>query len=262
MNQFEPRLETNPLLLALAHYSTQRDAIDSIAAGPKGSIRATIVSVDDPEERGRVKVVFDDMNPEKPQVEGSNAYGKREGVEQKSQWVDFSPAFKGRQPKRLVGKRVTLEATDGQYQYAVARDVIWDEGVLNKKTQQPDTGTMVRLPCYESGEFPAASAENVGLMVVELGGPMDSDWLCVCLKRAGEYIWVRHSDLAHGHSGQNDGKQPNDTRGDGEEPVNQQTVWDYVFPTSGGQMQKYSKYGTDPRANPYGGDSKWYEAPK
>ena len=99
-------------------------------------------------------------------------------------------------------------------------------------------------------------------MVVELDGPMDSDWLCVCLKRSGEYIWVRHIDLAHGHSGQNDGKQPNDTHGDGEEPVNQQTVWDYVFPTSGGQMQKYSKYGTDPRANPYGGDSKWYEAPK
>ena len=81
----EPRLETNPLLLALAHYSTRQDAIDSIAAGPKGSVRATIVSVDDPEERGRVKVVFDDMNPKKPQVEGSNTYGNREGKEQQSQ---------------------------------------------------------------------------------------------------------------------------------------------------------------------------------
>jgi hypothetical protein len=218
--------------------------------------------VDDPEERGRVKVVFDDMNPEKPQVEGSNTYGKREGKEQQSQWVDFSPAFKGKQPKRLVGKRVTLDMTDAQYQYGVVRDVIWDEGVLTKKTEQPDTGTMVRLPCYESGEFPPASQENVGLMVVELGGPMDSDWLCVCLKRSGDYIWVRHIDLQHGHAGENDGKQPPDGHPDGEPPVEEQSIWDYVFPTSGGEMQKYSQYGTSPRANPFGGEAKWYDPPK
>jgi hypothetical protein len=257
----QPRLETNPLLLALAHYATQRDAIDSIAAGPKGSVRATIISVDDPEERGRVQVVFDDMNPDKPQVEGSNEYGKRQGEEQQSQWVDFSPAFKGKQPKRLVGKRVSLEATDGQYQYAIARDVIWDQGVLTKETKQPDTGTMTRLPCYESGEFPPASEENVGLMVVELGGPMDSDWLCVCLKRKGSYIWVRHVDLQHGHAGENDGKQPNDSAGDSEQPVAEQSVWDYVFPTSAEAMPKQSAYGTSPRPNPYGGEATWNAPP-
>ena len=262
MNQFEPRLETNPLLLALAHYSTQRDAIDSIAAGPKGSVRATIISVDDPEERGRVKVVFDDMNPSKPQVEGSNTYGNREGVEQKSQWVDFSPAFKGKQPKRLEGKRVTVDMTDAQYQYGVVRDVIWDEGVLTKKTEQPNTGTMTRLPCYAKGEFPPPSEENVGIMAVELNGPMNSDWLCVCLKRQGSYIWVRHVDLQHGHAGENDGTQPNDSRGDREQPVRENSVWDYAFPTSKQAMPKSSAYGTSPRTNPYGGAANWNAPPK
>lgn len=258
---FTPRLETNPLLLALAHYTTQRDAIDAIAAGPKGTVRGTIVSVDDPEERGRVQVVFDDMNPEKPQVEGSNEYGNRKGEQSKSQWVDFSPAFKGKQPKRLIGKRISMEATDGQYQYAIARDVIWDEGVLTKKTEQPNTGTMTRLPCYESGEFPPASEENAGLMVVELNGPMDSDWLCVCLRRKGGYIWVRHVDLQHGHAGENDGRQPNDSAGDSEPPVAEQSVWDYVFPTSNEAMPKQSAYGTSPRPNPYGGEANWNAPP-
>jgi hypothetical protein len=91
---------------------------------------------------------------------------------------------------------------------------------------------------------------------------MNSDWLCVCLQRQGNYFWVRHIDMAHGHSGQNDGKQPPDSSGDGEPPVNQQTIWDYVFPTTGGEMQKYSQYGTSPRANPFGGEAKWYNPPE
>lgn len=258
----QPRLETNPLFLALSHYSSQRDAIDAIAGGPKGSIRGTIVSVDDPEQRGRVQVVFDDMNPKKPQIEGSGTYGRRDGKESKSHWIDCKPAFKGKQPKRLVGKRVSINATDGQYQYAVLDDVLWDEGVLTEKTEQPNTGTMVRLPCYESGEFPPATQENVGLMAVELNGPMSSDWLCVCLKRQGKFIWVRHVDLQHGHAGENDGQQPNDSAGDSEQPVNEQSIWDYAFPTSAQAMPKQSRYGTSPRPNPYGGEATWHAPPK
>jgi hypothetical protein len=68
--------------------------------------------------------------------------------------------------------------------------------------------------------------------------------------------------MAHGHAGENDGKQPNDTHGDAEFPVEEQAVWDYVFPTTGGEMQKYSRYGTSPRSNPFGGKAKWYEPPK
>lgn len=257
----QPSLETNELFLALAHYSTQRDAIDSIAGGPKGTIRGTIVDVDDPENRGRVKVIFDDMNPKKPQIEGSKTYGRRDGKPSKSHWVDCKPAFKGKQPKRLLGLRVSIQATDGQYQYAVLDDVLWDEGVLTDKTKQPNTGTMVRLPCYRKGEFPPATEENVGCMAVEINGPMGGDWLCVVLKRQGKYIWVRHVDLQHGHAGENDGKQPPDSAGDSEQPVNEQSVWDYAFPTSAKEMPKQSAYGDSPRPNPYGGRARWNEPP-
>jgi hypothetical protein len=258
-------LETNPLVQALAWQQQNRDALDSIAGGPKGSIRGTIVDVNDPEERGRVKVLFDDMNPKKPQIEGATGEGgyggNRPGKETYSHWVDTKPAFKGKQPKRLVGLRVSINASDGQYQYAVLDDVLWDEGVLTDKTIQPNTGTMVRLPCYKKGEFPPATAENVGCMAVELDGPMGSDWVCVVLKRQGSYIWVRHVDLQHGHAGENDGQQPVDSAGDSEQPVNEQSIWDYAFPTSKQAMPKQSRYGTNPRPNPYGGRATWNAPP-
>jgi hypothetical protein len=258
-------LDSNPIIQALAWQQQNQDALNAIAGGPKGTIRGTVVDVNDPEERGRVKVVFDDMNPKKPQIEGAtgeDGYGNdRPGSQSISHWIDVKPAFKGKQPKRLIGKRVSINASDGQYQNAVMDDVLWDEGIINEKTKQPDTATMVRLPVYTRGEFPPPSAENVGLMVVELNGPMDSDWLCVCLKRQGSYIWVRHVDLQHGHAGENDGQQPPDSAGDGEQPVNEQSIWDYAFPTSRQAMPKSSRYGTSPRPNPYGGQATWNEPP-
>lgn len=265
MTKQNPSLQENPLIQALAWQVTNQNAIDAIAGGPKGALRATVVDVDDPENRGRVKVIFDDMNPKKPQIQGAtgegNYGGKRPGAQTYSQWIDTKPSFKGKQPKRLIGLRVSVQASDAQYQYAVLDDVLWDEGVLTEKTIQPNTGTMVRLPCYKKGEFPPATAENVGCMAVELDGPMSSDWLCVVLKRQGKYIWVRHVDLQHGHAGENDGKQPNDSHGDSEQPVNEQSVWDYAFPTSAQAMPKSSAYGTSPRPNPYGGRATWNAPP-
>jgi hypothetical protein len=235
---------------------------------PRGTLRGRIVDVNDPEQRGRVKVIFDDMNPEIPQVSGANEWSQeRIGLEpDSSHWIDVSPAFKGKQPDGLVGKRVNISASNGQYQYAVLQDVLYDPELLaqGKKDQlkMPNNSSMTRLPIYSSGSLPPASEENHGCMVVEMNGPLNSDWMCVCLKRQGNYFWVRHIDMAHGHSGQNDGKQPPDSSGDGEPPVNQQTIWDYVFPTTGGEMQKYSQYGTSPRANPFGGEAKWYNPPE
>jgi len=263
-----PKLKNTPLVRSLARLEQSADKSDKYAGLPPGGLRGTIADVDDPEERGRVRVVFDDMNPDIPQVTGAGDWSKsREGTDpDKSHWIDTSPAFKGKQPPGLVGKRVNIAASNGQYQYAVLNDVMYDPQLLatDKKDglEMPNNSSMTRLPVYPSGSLPEATKENHGCAVIEEDGPMESDWLCVCLKRQGQFIWVRHVDLQHGHAGENDGKQPPDTGGDGEDPVEEQSVWDYVFPTSGGEMQKYSAYGTSPRSNPFGGEAKWHEPPK
>jgi len=263
-----PKLRSTPLVQSLALMQQSTEANMKFAGLPRGTLRGTIVDVDDPEERGRVRVVFDDMNPDIPQVSGAGEWSKERIGEEpdKSHWIDTSPAFKGKQPKGLIGKRVNISASNGQYQYAVLQDVMFDPQLLakgkQKKLDMPNNSSMTRLPIYGQGELPPAGEENHGCMVIEQDGPMDSDWLCVCLKRNGKYIWVRHVDLQHGHAGENDGKQPNDSAGDSEQPVAEQSVWDYVFPTSAKEMPKSSAYGTSPRPNPYGGEATWNAPPK
>ena len=263
-----PKLRSTPLVQSLALMQQSTEANMKFAGLPRGTLRGTIVDVDDPEERGRVRVVFDDMNPDIPQVSGAGEWSKERIGEEpdKSHWIDTSPAFKGKQPKGLIGKRVNISASNGQYQYAVLQDVMFDPQLLakgkQKKLDMPNNSSMTRLPIYGQGELPPAGEENHGCMVIDQDGPMDSDWLCVCLKRNGKYIWVRHVDLQHGHAGENDGKQPNDSAGDSEQPVAEQSVWDYVFPTSAKEMPKSSAYGTSPRPNPYGGEATWNAPPK
>jgi hypothetical protein len=77
------------------------------------------------------------------------------------------------------------------------------------------------------------------------------------LKRNGQYFWVRHIDASHGHAGQNDSSQPPDNEVDSEKPVNNMTIWDYTFPTTAGEMNKYSTYGTSARPNPFGDEATW-----
>ena len=263
-----PKLRSTPLVQSLALMQQQAEANMKFAGLPRGTLRGTIVDVDDPEQRGRVRVVFDDMNPEIPQVSGAGEWSEERVGEEPdaSHWLDVTPAFKGKQPKGMVGKRVNISPSNGQYTMALASDVVYDPQFLAEgkqdKLKMPNNSSMTRLPIYGSGELPEASEENHGCMVIEMDGPMDSDWLCVCLKRNGEYIWVRHVDLQHGHAGENDGKQPNDSAGDSEQPVAEQSVWDYVFPTSAQEMPKSSAYGTSPRPNPYGGEATWNPPPK
>jgi len=234
---------------------------------PPGTLRGTVVSVDDPDQRGRVKVVFDDMNPDVPQQAGGGEYAdRRVGTEpESSHWIDVSPAFKGKQPTGLVGKRVNIAPSAGQYQYSVLQDVLYDPQVMTEKAggsmEMPNNSSMTRLPVYPAGELPPPGKENHGCMVIEEGGPMNSDWLCVCLKRQGSFIWVRHVDLQHGHAGENDGQQPPDSAKNAQKPVAEQSVWDYVFPTSKQAMPKTSAYGTSPRSNPYGGAANWNAPP-
>ena len=230
---------------------------------PHGTLRGTICDVDDPKKLGRVCVIFDDVNPDIPQVSGAGDWSKeRLGAEpDKSHWIDMSPAFKGCQPKKMIGKRINICVSNGQYQYAVGQDQVFDRYMLAEgkrdKLEMPDNSTMTRLPCYESGELPPATKENVGCTVVECNGPLQSDWLCVCLQRNGEYYWVRHIDASHGHAGQNDSTEKPDSDGDSMAPINNQTVWDYTFPTTAGEMNKQSSYGTSPRGNPFGGQANW-----
>jgi len=210
-----------------------------------------IVDVKDPEERGRIKVVIDEVNPKIHTEQGF----QDEGTPTKSDWIEPKVPFKGVQPEKLVGLRVPVEPKQGDPNRLFFGTPVNDQGE-SSDAAAPENSDMVRLPIYPMGSLPAADGENIGCMVVEQGGPMQSDWLCVCLSRNGQYMWVRHIDLAHGHAGEDDGKQAPDSDGDGEDPVKELTVWDYVFPTTHEEYEKNSKHGTDPRDNPYGGEAK------
>lgn len=209
-----PKLRSTPLVKNLALMQQMTEMNMKYAGLPHGTLRGTIVDVEDPEERGRVRVVFDDMNPEIPQVYGAGEWSKKRVGEDPdiSHWIDTSPAFKGRQPKGLVGKRVNIVPSNSQYQFAVLQDVMYDPQMLaSGKLDYPNNSSMTRLPCYPSGQLPPATAENVGCTLVELNGPQGDDWLVVCLKRSGAYTWVRHIDRLHYHTG-----QLNDSAGDTE----------------------------------------------
>jgi len=188
---------------------------------PPGTLRGTVVDVEDPENRGRVRVIFDDMDVDIPQVLGAGEWSKKRvgsGAD-KSHWIDVSPAFKGRQPKGLVGKRVNINPSNGQYNYAVLQDVLFDPQMLaGKSLEMPNNSSMTRLPCYESGNLPPATKENVGCCIVELNGFDGMDWLTVCLKRSGGYKWVNMMDRLHIH----DSQDP-DSDGDREGTVNDDT---------------------------------------
>ena len=219
-----PALTSIGLVRDLAAALNANEANAKFAGLPKGSLRGTVTSVEDPEERGRVKVVFDDMNPSVPQVTGAGEWSEERKGEKpdESHWIDTSPAFKGKQPPGLVGKRVNISASNGQYQYAILQDVLHDPELLatnaKNKPEIPNNSSMTRLPCYPSGSLPPASAENLGCVIVETGGFDGMDWLSVCIKRSGGYTWVNLMDRLHVHD-----SQANDSRGDSEGRVNDDT---------------------------------------
>jgi hypothetical protein len=217
------RLAQNPFILATAQMMQATEANMKYAGLPRGTLRGTIVDVDDPEERGRVRVIFDDMNPDIPQALGTDLDNERVGGEPDfSHWIDVSPAFKGKQPKGMIGKRVNISASNGQYQFALMGDQIYDPQNLaknkQKKLDMPDNSSMTRLPVYSSGELPPATAENVGCVVIEDGGFDGMQWLSVCLARSGGYAWVNLIDRLHIHD-----SQANDSAGDSEGTVNDDT---------------------------------------
>ena len=263
-----PKGRTLPLIKQLASMQQANEANMKYAGLPNSCVRATIYDVNDPESRGRVRVLFDDFNRNIPQVENAGDASKQriaEDTPQLSHWIDVSPSFKGKQPKGLVGKRCNIVISNRQYQYAVLGDVIYDPQTLTeeagKEYPQPNNSSMTRMPIYEKGNLPLPCEENWGCSVIEAAGPYGNDWLCVCLRRDSKYIWVRHVDMQHGHAGGNDTTAFPDTGGDKPQPSKVATVWDKVFVTSANEMPKYTAYGTEPRGNPFGDATQWFTPP-
>ena len=206
----------------------------------KGARTGEIISVDDPEERARVLVKMD--------TENSDYVGA--GVEStgpsQTYWVNTVPAFVGKLPETVKGQRVILHTGNNDEGQLFVQDVIRDKTGEDPPAQ---SSTMTRMTMYESGSLPPAGQDNLGCTVVELNGPCSSDWLCTCLRRRGTFLWVRHIDLNHIHQDQDDGRQPPDSSGDGEAPVDEGTIWDKVAPTTD-SAYTYQSY------NPL--DSDWF----
>ena len=238
----------------------------------------TIIDVQDPERRGRVRVVLDNVNPEFVTEAG---FDQGDSKATESDWIKPDTPFRGLQPEKLVGMRVPVKARDGDPNRLSFGSPIFDpEETVNQKKnvpstsggggsrsrsaagdgaqtteadasgEIPDNSDMVRCQVFPSGSLPDASQENHGCIVVEEDGPMDCDWLCVCLKRwDGEYYWVRHMDLNHIHGSQDDGRQPPDSMGAGEAPVEEGVIWDLTRPTT---PQQYTQESYNPQ------DAGWY----
>ena len=268
-------------LSELAALLRRSDRGAQIAQELSGNMQPTfgeITDVDDPERRGRVKVILDQVNPDLLTEDNLN---QEETQPTKSDWISPDIPFRGVQPDQLVGMRVPVKARNGDPNRLSFGAPIYDPeetakgqakwkkggsksrsapvgGGENEDGDIPPNSDMVRCQVFPSGSLPDASQENHGCIVIEEDGPMESDWPCVCIKRRGEFYWVRLVDLAHGHAGEDDGDQKPDSDGDGEDPVKENTVWDYAFPTTHEEYDKKSKHGTDPRDNPFGGEAKWH----
>lgn len=228
-------IENTPFLKRFSMVCKTMEGVARYSGLPRGPSFATVTDVDDPQERGRVRVLFDAVNQN--DIPQTDEGGPREGSgRQESHWINTCPAFKGKHPPGLIGKRVTVNLPHSQYQYAVLNDVVYDPEDLTEEAANrleiPNNSTMVRLPIYPSGGLPPPCTENAGCIVIETGGPQGDDWLTVCLKRGGSYMWVRHIDRLHYHTGQ---LQDNDTEGNG--PDSEARTYDSVIQTTGNPQE-------------------------
>jgi hypothetical protein len=75
---FKPKGRNLPIVKQLAAMQRAAESNMKYAGLPESSVRGTIYDVDDPEDRGRVRVLFDDFNGEIPEVQNAgNSSGKR-----------------------------------------------------------------------------------------------------------------------------------------------------------------------------------------
>lgn len=202
-------------------------------AGTLKETAGRVIDVEDPEEMGRVRVVLREVDPKYLEENGLPQGG---AAETESDWINPFPAFKGKQPKSLLEKRVKIMPSQGDPNKMIFGDVLYDIDDDPTIKEMPNTSNMTRLPVYKAGELPPATKENVGCVIVEEAGPNGNDWLMVCLKRYGDYKWVRHIDRLHYH----DGQLPDNDPGDNSSNDTQNRTWDAVTETTNDE-----KEGTD-----------------
>ena len=97
----------------LARLLKRTDRGSQIAQELSGKMQPTygkIVDVDDPERRGRVKVILDTANPDFLTADG---YDQGESKPTQTDWISPQVPFKGVQPEKMVGLRVPIKARDG-----------------------------------------------------------------------------------------------------------------------------------------------------
>jgi len=202
-------------------------------AGTLKETAGRVIDVEDPEEMGRIRVVLREVDPKYLEENGLPQGG---AAETESDWINPFPAFKGKQPKSLLEKRVKIMPSQGDPNKMIFGDVLYDIDDDPTIKEMPNTSNMTRLPVYKTDELPPATKENVGCVIVEEAGPNGNDWLMVCLKRYGDYKWVRHIDRLHYH----DGQLPDNDPGDNSSNDTQNRTWDAVTETTNDE-----KEGTD-----------------
>ena len=128
----------------------------------KGVRTGTVISISDPEDRGRALVQMD--------TENTNYIGAGVEAQNPSQtyWVNSVPAFVGKLPPTVVGQRVILHTGNNDEGQLFIQDVIRDK---MDKDAPAQSSTMVRMPMYPSGSLPPPGQDNLGCTVVELDGP-------------------------------------------------------------------------------------------
>lgn len=171
------RLEHSTIIADLARWQELQSLVRDLQYRAPGSVTlGTIYDVDDPENRGRIKVSLEDFDPE---LKGVGEYA------QPSVWLEANPPFEGKQPDSLIGEKVTALLVNSDYNRPVLGEVVG-------KTQEP-TNKMLRLPIYEKGKLPPAKEENLGLVAVERNAKPGCDGLVVCILENNRYVWAGSS---------------------------------------------------------------------
>ncbi len=199
-------------------------------SGQMQNTYGTVIDIEDPEELGRVRVILDEVNPEFL----VNKDFEQSGEATETDWIYPIVPMKGKQPQALVDKkaRVPIVPRNGDPNRLNFGDPVYDPNEFDK-AEQPLNSAMTRLPVYPSGELPPATEENIGCMIVEQAGPNGNDWLMVCLKRYGDYKWVRHIDRLHYH----DGQLPDNDPGDASSNDTQNRTWDATTETTNDEKE-------------------------